>query len=639
MKVDLKEVYIVFGVSGCGKTTLGKELATILDIPFYDADDFHPDENIKKMSDGIPLDDNDRAPWLQILADQIIDWNKGKGAVLACSALKKEYRNTLQSVAHKYIKWIFLEASYDVILRRLEARQGHFFKQELLVSQFDTLEKPKQGICINVEQSIENSITQIKLELNISQSELGLIGLGVMGKSLAKNILSRGFSLSVYNRQVENKEVDIAKHFVDEQSKDVNVLGFDDLSSFVNSLEKPRTIMIMVNAGKPIDMVIESILPLLSKGDCLIDGGNSHYKKTLEREQLVSRSGIHFLGTGVSGGEEGALKGPSIMPGGSKEAYIRSGKFLEAIAARDKNNNSCCTYVGPEGAGHYVKMIHNGIEYAEMQLLSEIYHFLRFYGNKSPEQISGIFESWRTNKKDSFLLEITADILRKKEGEEFLIDKILDKAGQKGTGGWSTVSALEIGMPISTISEAVMARNLSGMKSEREIASEIYNFKPSTGIDDEEFLNTLEKAFYATSVINHAIGFDLISQASQEYQWNLNLSEIARIWTNGCIIRSDLMEQISVLFKDSDSISLLLFPEIVEILKTDITTLTDIVSIAMRSGYSLPVMSAATNYFLTYTSKQSSANMIQAQRDYFGAHTYQRVDAPLTQYFHTNWKN
>ncbi len=637
--MNLKDIYIIFGVSGCGKTTLGRELSTILNIPFYDADNFHPEPNIKKMSEGIPLEDNDRAPWLQVLADRIADWSKEKGAVLACSALKQEYRDKLQSIDHRYIKWIFLEASYETILKRLEARQGHFFKKELLVSQFDTLEQPKQGICINVEQSIEKSITQIKLKLNMSKSQLGLIGLGVMGKSLSKNILSRGFSLSVYNRQVENKEVDIAKHFVDEQPNGSHVLGFDDLSSFVNSLEEPRTIMIMVNAGKPIDLVIESILPLLSKGDCLIDGGNSHYKKTLEREQLVSRLGIHFIGTGVSGGEEGALKGPSIMPGGSKEAYMRSGKFLEAIAARDKNDNSCCTYIGPGGAGHYVKMIHNGIEYGEMQLLAEIYHFLRFYGNKTPEQISDVFESWRINRKDSFLLEITADILRKKEGEEFLIDKILDKAGQKGTGGWSTVSALEIGMPLSTISEAVMARNLSGMKSERETASEIYNLKPSIAIDDEELLNTLEKAFYATSIINHAIGFDLISQASQEYQWNLNLSEIARIWTNGCIIRGHLMEQISVLFKDSDSISLLLLPEIVEILKTDITKLTDIVSIAMRAGYSLPVMSAAANYFLTYTSKQSSANMIQAQRDYFGAHTYQRIDAPLTEYFHTNWKN
>ncbi|WP_035094930.1 NADP-dependent phosphogluconate dehydrogenase [Aquimarina megaterium] len=637
--MGLKNIYIVFGVSGCGKTTLGKELATTLGIPFYDADDFHPEENIKKMSDGIPLNDHDRAPWLQILADHIVDWSNDKGAVLACSALKQKYRDVLQSVGHSYINWIFLEASYELILNRLEARQGHFFKKELLVSQFETLERPEHGIFIDAEQSIINSITQIKLELNISKSQLGLIGLGVMGKSLAKNMLSRGFSLSVYNRQVENREVDIAKHFVNEQSNDTNVLGFDDLLSFVNSLEQPRTIMIMVNAGKPIDMVIESILPLLSREDCLIDGGNSHYKKTLEREQLVSKSGIHFLGTGVSGGEEGALKGPSIMPGGSKEAYMRSGKFLEAIAARDKNNNPCCTYIGTQGSGHYVKMIHNGIEYAEMQLLSEIYHFLRFYGNKNPKQISDVFESWRMNKKDSFLLEITVDILRKMEGEEFLIDKILDKAGQKGTGGWSAVSALEIGMPISTISEAVMARNLSGMKSERVHASEIYKLKPSTGFNDEELLATLEKAFYATSIINHAIGFDLISQASQEYQWNLNLSEIARIWTNGCIIRSDIMEKISTLFKDSNPISLLLFPEIVEMMKINITKLTDTVSMAMKAGYPLPVMSAATNYFLIYTSAQSSANMIQAQRDYFGAHTYQRVDAPITEYFHTNWKS
>ncbi len=638
--MNSKTVYIVFGVSGSGKTTVGKALAKTLDIPFYDADDFHTEANVKKMSDGIPLNDNDRGPWLNILATHIRDWHQAEGAVLACSALKQKYRNVLQSIDDHYVKWIFLETTYEVILDRIEARQGHFFKKELLASQFETIEKPKRGISIDASYSIKNIMAQIKLKLNIQKSQFGLIGLGVMGKNLAKNILSKKISLSVYNRQIEGKEVDVAKHFVNEQSSNVNVLGFDDLSSFVSSIAQPRTIMIMVNSGKPIDMVIEALLPLLSKEDCLIDGGNSYYKKTSEREKKLLKHGIYFLGTGISGGEEGALKGPSIMPGGGKKAYDRAGKFLEAIAAKDKKNNPCCAYIGPEGSGHYVKMVHNGIEYGEMQLLAETYHLLRFYCNKTPEQISEIFESWRSNDKDGFLLEITADILRKKEGEQFLIDIILDKAGQKGTGGWSTADALELGASVSTISEAVMTRNLSGMKSQRVIASDAYQLVQTRITENEvDFIISLEKAFYAASIINHTIGFDLLTQASQEYDWNLQMSEIARVWTNGCIIRSDLMERISSLLVNANTTSLLLFPEIITIMKANIVALKNITSTAITNGYSLPVISAALNYFLTYTSAQCSANMIQAQRDYFGAHTYQRVDKTLTEYFHTNWKN
>nr|WP_282100237.1 NADP-dependent phosphogluconate dehydrogenase [Aquimarina sp. MMG016] len=470
-------------------------------------------------------------------------------------------------------------------------------------------------------------------------SQLGLIGLGVMGKGLSKNILSKGFRLSVYNRQVEKKEVDIAKKFVTEQESQ-KVLGFDQLQPFVISIKRPRSILLMVNAGKSVDMVIEGLIPFLEKGDCLIDGGNSHFKDTIRRERLLSEIGIHFIGAGISGGEDGALRGPSIMPGGSEKGYELCGNFLETIAARDKNGNPCCSYIGIEGSGHYIKMVHNGIEYAEMQGIAELYHLLRFYVKKNPEQIADIFDSWRKKGKDSYLLEITADILRKKEEDGFLIDKILDKAGQKGTGGWSTEAALEIGMPLSTISESVMARNLSGIKSQRVKASEVYQLESSEILEDESmFLKDLEKAFLAASILNHHIGFELIKQASKEYNWDLNLSEIARVWTNGCIIRSDLMEHISALFKENNDTSLIMFPEFITIMKSNIDSLSKIVSIGLTSGCSLPVMSTAVNYFLTYTSAQSSANIIQAQRDYFGAHTYQRVDALLTEYFHTNWKD
>ncbi|WP_299311369.1 NADP-dependent phosphogluconate dehydrogenase [uncultured Aquimarina sp.] len=633
-------VYIIYGVSGSGKTTIGKALAKDFKIPFFDADDFHPESNIKKMSNGFPLDDTDRAPWLKKMANEISDWSTKNGAVLACSALKQKYRETLQSIDSEYIEWIFLEGSFDLIAHRMEVRKHHFFKKEMLVSQFETLEKPKEGIVINIDKNSDEIVNEIKSKLHTNKSQLGLIGLGVMGKSLAKNFLSKDFTLSVYNRQMDNYEVDVAKKFVSEQPDSDDVLGFDDLQSFVSSLEQPRTIMLMVNAGKPVDLVIDSLIPLLSKEDCIIDGGNSHYKVTLERSKRLAKHEIDFLGTGISGGEEGALKGPSIMPSGSKKAYDTSGLFLETISARDKNGNSCCTYVGPEGSGHFVKMVHNGIEYAEMQLLAETYHILRFYAGKTPIQISDIFDKWIENGLKSYLLEITSGILLEKEGDDFLIDKILDKAGQKGTGGWSTNAALELGVSLSTISESVMARNISGMKSERVEASAIYQLKTTTiALDNIAFVESLEKAFKATSIINHHIGFELIKEASKEYNWELNLSEIARIWTNGCIIRSDLMEQIWELFFNNNDTSLLTFPDIVTIMKPRVTSLSEIVSIGLKAGFSLPVFSAATNYFLAYTSAQSSANIIQAQRDYFGAHTYQRVDTSLDQYFHTNWKH
>ncbi len=638
----ISTVYIIFGVAGSGKTTIGTLLAAALDIPFYDADDFHPKANIKKMASGIPLTDTDRMPWLELISKSIINWQKEKGAVLACSALKKHYRTLLDNTGQSHIQWIFLDVDENTVKQRLNKRKGHFFREELMKSQFETLEPSKSGIVIDANQDQQDVMSQIrsKLKNNSKKSQLGLIGLGVMGKSLSKNILSKGIHLSVYNRQVAEKEVDIAKHFVEKEcDPEHSVLGFDDLAAFVNSIEQPRTILIMVHAGKAIDTVIESLLPIVSKGDCIIDGGNSHFKKTKDRELLLRQHNIGFLGVGISGGEEGALYGPSLMPGGTKEAYKQAGKFLEAIAARDKTNQPCCAYMGKEGSGHFIKMIHNGIEYAEMQLLAEIYYLLRFHYNKTPDEISTIFEAWKAHQKDSFLLEITIDILRKKEGDDFLIDKVLDKAGQKGTGGWSTNAALELGMPLNSISEAVMARNLSGMKSERVKASSAYTMERLNIKENDTFMDTLEHAFFTTSIINHAIGFEVLEKASKDYQWDLNLSEIARVWTNGCIIRSELMETISELFKQNKDTSFLLFPTIRTIVTSGIESLKETISLAMMANCPLPVMTASLNYFLIYSATQSSANIIQAQRDYFGAHTYQRVDKNISEYFHTNWKS
>ncbi|HSM63397.1 MAG TPA: gluconokinase, GntK/IdnK-type, partial [Gillisia sp.] len=358
-------IFIIAGVSGVGKTTIGKRLSEKLKLPFYDADDFHPPENVTKMAQGIPLQDEDRESWLQTLANNIQTWNSKSGAVLACSALKEKYRKKLLGDPEQAINWIFLNSDYQVILNRLSARKDHYFKPSLLQSQFEALEIPEYGLYIDVNKDEEQIIEEIMNKLKHPKSKIGLLGLGVMGKSLALNLASKGFKVSVFNRHVDGLEVDIAKDFAEVNKKEHNFPWFEDLHLFVNSLEKPRNILLMVNAGETVEIVIKELLPLLDQGDLIIDGGNSHFKDTRRRELELKEKGVLFMGMGVSGGEEGALKGPSMMPGGSEVAYKRVGKIFEAIAALDSKGKPCCTHVGPEGAGHFVKMLHNGIEYGE----------------------------------------------------------------------------------------------------------------------------------------------------------------------------------------------------------------------------------------------------------------------------------
>ncbi len=632
-------IYIVMGVSGVGKTTVGKLLSGKLHLPFFDADNFHPFRNVKKMKKGLPLQDEDRRGWLKELAKNIEHWHKKEGAVLACSALKEQYRAQLQSVSSKDMVWIFLHAEYDVILNRLKSRKDHYFKPELLQSQFDTLEVPGSGIHINVNASVEKIIDEImvKIKNRDKKSQIGLVGLGVMGKSLALNMASKSVRVAVFNRHLENQEVDIAKNFAELHNELYDFPWFDDIKAFITSLERPRNILLMVKAGKTVDLVIKSLLPLLDKNDLIIDGGNSNYKDSIKREKNLRKKGVLFIGVGISGGEEGARKGPSIMPGGSTKSYERVGGILEKIAAKDKEERPCCTYIGPDGAGHFVKMLHNGIEYGEMQLIAEIYHYLRFFTHCNTSQIAEIFEQWNM-KMQSYLLEISIDILRKKEESEFLIDKIMDAAKQKGTGGWSTNTAIELGVPFDTISAALMARNISAKKKERMTADTLYNFISTPEKDQLVDLEKVFSAYQAGSIINHAIGFDLLKEASKEYNWNLNLSEIARIWTNGCIIRSQFMEELIEIFEEIPTKNLLIHPKIIFWIRQSKDNLTNFIGEALNTGCPLPVLSAAANYLLSYTSGQSSANMIQAQRDYFGAHTYKRKDKPMRESFHTQWK-
>lgn len=635
-KLESDHVYIVMGVSGVGKTTIGMKLASRLGVPFFDADDFHPKKNVAKMRAGVALSDEDRREWLELVSDKIIQWSREGGAVLACSALKEQYRVVLKSISDKDLSWIFLHSEFEVILERLNNRKNHYFKADLLQSQYDILEHPKDAVNVDVNKSQEEIVDEIMMKLKKEQQhEIGLLGLGVMGRSLALNLANKGVKVAVFNRQVKDKEVDIAENFAAENKEVYDFPWFDDLEKFITSLQRPRKILLMVNAGKTVDLVIEDLLPYLDPGDLIMDGGNSHYKDTLRRENNLFEKGYLFMGIGISGGEEGALKGPSIMPGGPSDSYDLVGKILEQIAARDKNGEPCCSYIGPDGAGHFVKMVHNGIEYGEMQLIAEFYHFLRFYHGLTPDEIADLFEKWNEQLR-SYLLEISADILRKKEGDDFMIDLILDAAGQKGTGGWSTNAALELGVSFDTITAAVMARNISALKKERIRADKVYKLERKKA-SPEDF-SSLFEAYQSSAIINHAIGFELIRAASEAYDWMLELSEIARVWTNGCIIRSALMEDLVSIFKKTSSGNILLNPHLAKPVRNGQQKLSVFVGTALSAGYAVPVSSAAMNYLLSFASSQTSANMIQAQRDYFGAHTHERVDKPRGAFFHTLWK-
>ncbi|WP_228054939.1 NADP-dependent phosphogluconate dehydrogenase [Kordia antarctica] len=626
----MKKVIFIMGVSGCGKSTIGKLLSQELGLPFFDGDNFHPETNIKKMSSGHALNDDDRQSWLETLNDLAKQQLAKNSCVIVCSALKQKYRETLTKDIQHSSKWVFLQGSFEQIKERINNREGHFMSSDLLKSQFDTLEAPKNALQIAISLSPENIIKTIKNEL-MTTSEFGLFGLGVMGKSLCRNLATNGFKISMFNRHVEGVEEDIAKNFKAQHSELDQAEAFDDISSFINSLQTPRKIMLMVNAGKTIDHVIEDLFPFLSKGDILIDGGNSNYNKTKERFAYLKTKNIHFIGAGVSGGEEGALKGPSIMLGGNKETYKEVQPFLEAIAAKDKNNLPCCTYIGNEGSGHFVKMVHNGIEYVEMQLLAEVFMVLKKLGN-NPDEIATILESWKTTV-NSYLLEITIAILRKKEGDDWLVNKIMDKAGNKGTGNWTTITTAQLGVPSTMIASALFARYISFYKEDRILASQ--NFPSSNQVKPDVSTDEILKAYQFARIINHYQGFTLIQEASKSYKWNLNLSELARIWTNGCIIKSDLMIELVTIFKTTSNI--LTNENILKELNTLKPAIKKVVSECILHELPIPNLSESINFLHSFAIANSSANIIQAQRDYFGAHTYQRKDDTSGKFYHTNW--
>jgi 6-phosphogluconate dehydrogenase len=463
--------------------------------------------------------------------------------------------------------------------------------------------------------------------------EIGVIGLAVMGKNLAWNIESRGYSVSVYNRSREKTDEMVS------ESKGKNVVPTYTIEEFVNSLEKPRKILLMVKAGNPTDATIEQLKPFLEKGDILIDGGNTFFEDTRRRNHELSELGIHFIGTGVSGGEEGALTGPSIMPGGQKEAYDLVAPILKDIAAK-VDGDPCTTYIGPDGAGHYVKMVHNGIEYGDMQLIAESYFLMKNVLGLSAKELHEVFADWNKGELDSYLIEITADIFTKNDEDtgKPMVDVILDKAGQKGTGKWTSQSALDLGVSLPIITESVFARFISSIKDERVKASKMLKGPdtiPFQG-DKKALVESIRKALYMSKICSYAQGFAQMRSASDEYKWDLQYGDIAMIFRGGCIIRAQFLQKIKEAYdRESNLSNLLLDPYFKEIGESYQYALREVISVAVQNGVPVPGFSAALSYYDSYRTETLPANLIQAQRDYFGAHTYERVDKEGT--FHTEW--
>ena len=467
----------------------------------------------------------------------------------------------------------------------------------------------------------------------MAQQDFGLIGLAVMGQNLALNIEEKGFSVAVYNRTAARTE-----EFMAGEAKGKKIVPTYSIEEFMAALKRPRRIMLMVKAGAPVDEFIEHLRPHLDKGDLLMDGGNSFFGDTIRRNKTLAEKGFLYIGTGVSGGAEGARHGPSIMPGGQKEAYDLVEPILTKMAAR-VDGDPCCAYIGADGAGHYVKMVHNGIEYGDMQLISEAYYIMKHALGLTAGELHQVFDEWNRGPLDSYLIEITRDIFARKDEEtgEPLVEMILDRAGQKGTGKWASQNALDLGISVPTITEAVFARCISAIKEERVAASKsLSGPDPTYKGGKKQFIESIRQALYASKICSYAQGFALMKEAGREHKWDLNFGEIARIWRGGCIIRAQFLHRITEAYQRNPSLAnLMLDPFFKDILESGQQQWRHVIATASQLGLPIPALSSALAYFDSYRHERLPANLIQAQRDYFGAHTYERVDKPGT--FHTEW--
>ncbi len=469
----------------------------------------------------------------------------------------------------------------------------------------------------------------------MKKADIGLIGLAVMGENLVMNMERNGFTVAVYNRTTEK-----VTNFVEGRAKGKNIIGTYSIEEFVNQLEKPRKVMLMVKAGNPVDIFIDKVIPYLEEGDIIIDGGNSNYEDSIRRTKYIEDKGLLYVGTGVSGGEEGALNGPSIMPGGSAQAWQHIQPIFQTIAAKADDGTPCCDWVGADGAGHYVKMVHNGIEYGDMQLISEAYQLMKDLLGMSNNEMHEVFKVWNEDILDSYLIEITRDILDYKDDDgNYVVDYILDTAGQKGTGKWTGISSLHEGVPLTLISESVYARCLSAIKEERVKASKVFTGPAMTFEGDKvAFIEQMKHALYMAKIISYTQGYMLMRQAANTYGWDLNYSGIAAMWRGGCIIRSVFLDNIKNAYENDASLSNLLLDDFFKKAVTDSEhDLRSVVATAITKGISVPTLSAAITFYDGFRSERLPANLLQAQRDYFGAHTYERLDKARGEFFHTNW--
>jgi 6-phosphogluconate dehydrogenase len=631
-------IYFLMGVAGVGKTTIGKIWAKQLNLPFIDADDLHSDSNIEKMKRGIALSDEDRWPWLTKVHSAAVAEGSTKGAVIACSALKAKYRALLVGgLPEAY--WFFLDANKETIQDRLKTRQHHYMPASLLESQLATLEIPEEAIHIDTSLSLDEIILFMQQSVALRNARIGVIGLGIMGTAISRNMAEKGWQLSIYNREVPDKEESVAKHATEVYPILSTALAFNELTAFVKSLGKKQYIFMMLPAGEATTMLIKALMPLLSAGAIIIDGANAFYKDTEMLQKQLAIKGIHLLGCGVSGGEKGALKGPAMMVSGNKQAFEVVAPLLKCIAARNGSGNSCCKYIGSEGSGHYVKMVHNAIEYGEMQLVAEIYSLLSIGLALDDASIATIFKQWNETDLESYLLQISGDILATKHNGAPIVSLISDKAYAKGTGSWATQEAAKLGVPSGMFTVALNTRFLSGNLAVREWVQQyigVINKNMNTSPIDIS-LELIEEVYKLVRIWNHQQGFALIMAAAKEYGWpTVSLATITDGWRAGCIIRSTLMDILAAGFTTTDN--LLEIDYCKRVMKNNYSSLVKLAANSMEAEIPIPIISEALQSILQYKQKVLATSLIQAQRDYFGAHGFKWKNKDTDNFQHHNWE-